>query len=127
MKLWGIRTFIIKEVIDMYDNVGGKIKKMASVVAVIGIIVSVIAGIRTMAVSAIGGLIVAAIGALASWISNIALYAFGDLVENVAAIKEAITNGNGTSKGSKKSDEEIYNTLLHRAWNTDDTDEKADK
>lgn len=110
----------------MYDNVGGKIKKLASVVAVIGIIASVIAGICIMAVSAISGLIVAAIGAFVSWISNIVLYAFGDLVENVGTIKRAITNENVTPKGSKKSDEEIYNTLLHGAWGTDDTEKKAD-
>ena len=72
----------------MFSNIGGKIKAVAKIVTWIGIICSVLAGIGTgmaannVAVGIISGIIVAVVGAVASWIGSLALYGFGQLVEN---------------------------------------------
>ena len=66
----------------MFENIGGKIKKLAKICTGIGIVFSVIAGIVTMFQSFFTGLLIAAIGALASWVGSFLLYGFGELVEN---------------------------------------------
>lgn len=67
----------------MFSNVGGKIKGLAQVITWIGIVASVIGGIVLMSkVSFIVGLLTAVVGALFSWIGSLALYGFGQLVEN---------------------------------------------
>lgn len=67
----------------MFSNVGGKIKGLAQVITWIGIVASVIGGIVLMSkVSFIVGLLTAVVGSLFSWIGSLALYGFGQLVEN---------------------------------------------
>ncbi|MDD2647828.1 MAG: hypothetical protein PHI27_08700 [Eubacteriales bacterium] len=76
----------------MFDNIGGKIKSLAKIVAWIGIICSVIVGVIGMfqPVAAFGtningilpGVIVIVIGALSSWIGSWVMYGFGQLIEN---------------------------------------------
>ena len=87
----------------MFDNIGGKLKGLAKVVAVLGIIGSIIYGIVLIAQgnkvssyssylgstgSAISGIgwVVMIVGSLVSWISSWGLYAFGELVENSETI-----------------------------------------
>lgn len=82
----------------MFDNIGGKIKGLALVICLIGIIASVIFGI----VSSDKMIIVVAtiiIGSAASWVGSFVLYGFGELVENSAIIAESI---NALSKRNKK-------------------------
>ena len=68
----------------MYGNVGRTMKSIASVIAILGIGVSVIFGFGIM-VSASEAFWVALVlmiaGALISWISSMGLYAFGELVD----------------------------------------------
>lgn len=67
----------------MFTNIGTKIKTTAKVFAWVGIILSVLAGVAlTMSAGFIGGILVAIVGSLLSWVGSLALYGFGELVEN---------------------------------------------
>ena len=67
----------------MFENIGGKIKTLATTITWVGIIGFVILGILTMDTSSIAaGLLIALFGSLLSWISSWLLYALGELVEN---------------------------------------------
>lgn len=64
----------------MYDEVGGKIKTLAKVIAWVGIIASVVVGIVTISTGV--GILVLILGPLFSWLSTLVLYGFGQLIEN---------------------------------------------
>ena len=69
----------------MFDNVGGKVKTLASVVCWLGIIGASIYGIVLVARGLVlTGLIAAAVGAFSSWIGSLGLYAIGEAAENSA-------------------------------------------
>lgn len=72
----------IREEKGMFANAGGKIKAVAQVLTWIGIIGSVIGGIALISMNFIAGLLTAGVGSLLSWVSALALYGFGELVEN---------------------------------------------
>ena len=69
----------------MFDNIGAKIKKLAEIITIGGIIVSV--GIGTMNEN-FRGIVIALLGSLVSWISSFLLYGFGELIEKVTAIEK---------------------------------------
>lgn len=74
----------------MYDNIGGKIKQFAKLCAGIGIAISVMCGLAVMAAAGLlVGVLVAAIGGVASWVGSFVLYGFGQLVENSDKLVEA--------------------------------------
>jgi len=69
----------------MFENIGKKIKNLASVITWMGIILSVVVGIVLIVLdeSLIAtGLIIMVAGFLMSWISSFLLYGFGQLVDN---------------------------------------------
>ena len=69
----------------IYKNVGAKIKGLANFVAWIGIICSVIAGIFVMCLDEdmiLAGFLIIALGAFISWLSNILLYGYGQMIDN---------------------------------------------
>lgn len=70
----------------MFDNIGSKIKTLASVICWLGIIGCVLCGIALMiAIRRFGfliGLFIIIFGSLFSWISSFVLYGFGEIVEN---------------------------------------------
>ena len=67
----------------MFDNICGKIKTMAQVICVLGIIGSAISGIGLFINKfVINGIAVIVGGALLSWIGSLCLYGFGQLIEN---------------------------------------------
>lgn len=75
----------------MFDNIGQKIMTLAKVFCWIGIIISVLCGLVIMFAARYGsgfipGVFTAAIGSLASWISSLALYGFGQLIDNTDSI-----------------------------------------
>ncbi len=85
----------------MYSNIGGKIKVLAKIICIIGIIVSVISGLGIIIVSSIsynpglsvfGGLLVIVLGVLFSWLSTFFIYGFGELIEKVTEIESEIRN-----------------------------------
>lgn len=78
----------------MYDNIGSKIKTVAKVVGIAGIVISILTGLLFLLVAfseekfsyfAIG-ILVALLGSLISWASTITLYGFGQLIENTDVI-----------------------------------------
>lgn len=73
----------------MFDNVGSKIKGLASFFCWGGIIASIIGGIILIGLDEdliFVGIAVIVIGSLLSWISSFVLYGFGELVVNSAII-----------------------------------------
>ena len=80
----------------MFDNIGGKIKKLAQVVCWVGIISSLVIGIVLMAMTDPGftdyltfvGLLVAVLGSLGSWVSSFFIYGFGELIERAISLDE---------------------------------------
>lgn len=65
----------------MFDNIGEKIKALATIECICGIIGSVLLGIVIMTEELLLGLAVAIVGSLASWLGSFVIYGFGDLVE----------------------------------------------
>jgi len=84
----------------MFNNIGGKIKALASVVCWIGIGASVLGGIATFAFSTtsfyrgvdlealLAAILVMAGGALCSWIGSFLLYGYGELIDKTAQTAE---------------------------------------
>lgn len=74
----------------MYKNIGRKIKAVAKFIGFSGIGISIIAGLVLLFVSSSQdeaiyiaiGILVVLLGSIISWASTIALYGFGQLVEN---------------------------------------------
>ena len=83
----------------MFDNIGGKIKNLATVICVIGIIASVILAIalwsqneRYNPTVALGfGVLIG--GCVGSWVGSFFMYGFGQLIEDTSAIRELLKNG----------------------------------
>ena len=77
----------------MFNNIGKKIKALAKIICWFGIISSIFSGIVLLAFAgefwgfAIIGLSTMIVGPLLAWISSWMLYSWGDLVDNVQAIK----------------------------------------
>ena len=72
----------------MFDNIGGKIKTLAVVVCVIGMIGSVIGGIvlwtqnSRYAPTILPGIIIMVAGCLGSWVGGFFTFGFGQLIES---------------------------------------------
>lgn len=81
----------------LYEDIAGKIKRMAKWTFIVEAISSVIAGIA-MAIEEDGGYILISIfGPIVAWVSSWVLYAFGQIVEDVHAIR----NKEGTTEEVK--------------------------
>lgn len=107
----------------MYDNIGEKIKGLARTICIIGIVLSVFAGIALIASGSnqgvAQGLLTMILGALCSWVGSLALYGFGELIVKINAIekdmktlnyminkKDCKNSANSADNGySQKSDE----------------------
>ena len=85
----------------MFNNIGEKIKTLAIIITILGIVASVISGIAfivssivdsydvsRLAAGIILGVLTMVVGSLLSWISSFLLYGFGELIENSTIIKE---------------------------------------
>ena len=70
----------------MFNNVGGKIKGLAQVLTWIGIAASIIGALIQTKTSIILAVLTLGLGILFSWLSNLVLYGFGELVENSSII-----------------------------------------
>lgn len=67
----------------LFDNIGGKIKGVSRLACWAGIIGCCLIGLRSiLSQHAILGLVTAGFGSLLFWISSLAIYGFGQLVEN---------------------------------------------
>jgi len=93
----------------MYKNPGKKIRALAKIFCIIGIIGSVIVGVLIITGGALftnsmglsgglssglsstaTGILVIIGGSLIAWINSIVLYAFGDMADNLASMKSDI-------------------------------------
>ncbi len=86
---FGCTHFLFLKEKTMFDNIGGKIKVLVSVICIIGIIVSVIIGITTISEGdefIVAGVIIMVVGSLAAWLSSFVLYGFGELIEKTCEI-----------------------------------------
>lgn len=78
----------------MFNNIGGKIKALASLFTWIGIIISLVIGLLFIFADSHGvviGILIIVIGSLMSWISSWLLYGFGDLIENSSIIARKLS------------------------------------
>lgn len=72
----------------MFENIGGKIKALAKVTCIVGIVASALGAIGLwMANSSnnptmLTGFVILAVGCLCSWIGSFFCYGFGKMVEN---------------------------------------------
>ena len=65
----------------MFSNIGEKIKTLAEVICIIGIVVSIIAAIVMFSNSEIGlGFLLLILAPLLFWISSFTLYGFGEII-----------------------------------------------
>ena len=70
----------------MFDNIGDKIKTLAKVSTVLGIVISVIYGIVLMVSDEdliFDGFLVMILGSLLFWISSFTLYGFGEMINQL--------------------------------------------
>lgn len=73
----------------MFENIGGKMKALARVMAVLGIIGAVVAGVVLVSDGNVGaGLCVAILGSLVAWTGSFFAYGFGQLIENSGILIE---------------------------------------
>lgn len=74
----------------MYDNIGGKIKGLAKAMFIVEAFGAVIAGIALLATDddlILAGLLTLFCGPIIAWVGSWILYAFGELVEDVHAMR----------------------------------------
>lgn len=93
----------------MYENIGGKIKGLAKAVFIIETIITVIAGIILMSMDedlSLLGFFVMFVGPLASWLSSLLLYGFGELIDKASEIERNTRAGEIKSETQAKIDSE---------------------
>lgn len=88
----------------MFNNIGVKIRTLAEVICLIGIIISVIVGLVMMEDSVSGGLAIIVVGALGSWIGSFLLFGFGTLVANSELIVELLWHIKNPEEKSNDAD-----------------------
>lgn len=83
----------------MFTNIGAKIKTLASAIAWIGIIGSIIGGLAMVAVGLdseeifiLFGVLTAIVGSLTSWIGSFLLYGYGELIDKVTQIDRKLNS-----------------------------------
>ena len=92
----------------MFDNIGDKLKSVAILECVLGILASLIGGIAMMVGGAVLiGILTIVLGALLSWLSSLGLYGFGQLIENSDTLVAML----GSNAGAAASNA----SMLHQA------------
>lgn len=110
----------------MFDNIGGKIKKLAQITCYVGMAASILGGISfiatmTSGISVISGLLIAAVGCLISWISSFCLYGFGELIVNVKIIAKNTKPTNKQVDKYAENKKKIKETLKDETIEDDET------
>ena len=73
---------------DFFTNIGAKIKKYAQAIFVLEVISAIIGGLALLSNAGFIGLVVLICGPLVAWVSSAILYAFGELTEDIHAIRD---------------------------------------
>ena len=120
----------------MFDNIGKKIKTLATVVCWIGIISSIGGGLTLFVLSdgrsgllIFLGLAVMAVGSLLSWVGSFFVYGFGQLIDDTQAMREKIAPEEDESAArnyseSRKSAGQSYTEK--QTYNAPDEEQKED-
>jgi len=99
----------------MYDNIGGKIKGLAKVIAVLGIIAAIVTGFALMTINEdvffVIGLVITVLGSIVAWISCFVLYGFGELVDKACNIERNICNNEMMSENNSISEDDRINKM----------------
>ena len=66
----------------MFNDIGGKLKGLAKVTTILGIISSVLSGIVQMIDQPLAGILIMVLGSVLFWISSFTIYGLGQLIEN---------------------------------------------
>lgn len=95
----------------MYNNSGAKVKGLATTLATLLIIGSILLGICVMAVteSFLIGALVMAFGCLTGWLSGLLLAAFGEMVENTYYLRKMMAQNMGYEDKEAAQAEEAKN------------------
>lgn len=69
----------------MYKNIGAKIKVLAVVIAILGIVFSISYGLLLISDNGqmLTSILIIILGSLASWVGSFVLFSWGEVVENV--------------------------------------------
>ena len=70
----------------MFDNISRKIKILAYVCTIVGILASLIIGVEMLNSHNSDGMTVMILGSFISWVTSFTLYGFGQLIENTDII-----------------------------------------
>lgn len=103
----------------MYNNIGGKIKMLARVLAWIGIIACFIIGIVLISNdedTVFIGFLTMILGSLVSWVSSFVLYGFGELVENSDILVSNKNKINGSSDERNDFQNHFYEKAASHKW-----------
>lgn len=73
---------------NLFTNIGAKIKRWAEVIFYFEVISAILGGLALLSTNAGIGLIVLICGPLTAWLSSAILYAFGELTEDIRAIRD---------------------------------------
>ena len=99
----------------MYDNIGGKIKSLAVWTFIVEAIGSIITGI------ALGGeedelyFLLCLIGPIVAWVSSWILYAFGEMVEDIHAMRKKITPASVQDAIDEANRQKVNDTAIQKA------------
>lgn len=112
----------------MYGNVGGKIKGFATILCVLGILGSVIAGV-IIAAASYGNkltpfLMIAGIGSLVSWLGSIGLYGYGELIESSSQTRDYLKDVRNLLKEMAKNQEIPVDSYIDIPENGEDAQEE---
>lgn len=89
-----LNSINILEVYIMFENIGKKIKGLASVVFFVAIIGIYFIGINFLAEDVLFGIFIIIIYSFSSWLLSCVLYGFGELIDKVCEIKQNLCNAN---------------------------------
>lgn len=80
----------------MYNNVGKKIKIIAIVFAILGVVASIIFGCMFFSLpnGALVGFLILVLGSIASFVLSLFSYGFGQLIESIHNIERKMTEEN---------------------------------
>ena len=81
----------------MFENLGSKLKKLAVIQMILGIVASVIVGLFYISGGRVfAGLCIVIVGVIVSWLEILVKYAVGQLVDNSEMLLYSVRNQNST-------------------------------
>lgn len=83
----------------LFSNIGGKIKTLAKVICLVGMVISLIQAVRVLNMgyeyqnTAFASLLTLGLGCLFSWIGSFFTYGFGELIDRTCSIDDKLSSG----------------------------------